>query len=314
MNPGKCLRILFMGSAEFAVPSLDALLHSRHEVVEVVTQPCKPAGRGMQMRECAVAAFAEGLGLSLYQPRSVRKADPLDHFRALSPDLIVVVAYGKILPAKLLAIPPMGCINVHASLLPKYRGAAPINWAIAHGERETGVTTMFINEELDSGDMLLSASTPIDEIESARDLHDRLAPMGAELLIETIEGLIGGSVKPKPQDHSQATYAPIIKKEDGRIDWSKDAAEIFNRIRAFTPWPGSFTTLQGKKLSVFEAAPLEMEHGEAPGTILDACGHALVACGSGALSLLEVQLEGKKRMPAAAFLCGHKLEKGERLQ
>jgi len=308
------LKIVFMGSAGFAVPCLEALVDSPHNVVEVVAQPCKRAGRGMQMRECPVADCAKSLDLPLYQPASVRKEEAIEHFQKLAPDLIVVVAYGKILPKELLDIPKMGCVNVHASLLPKYRGAAPINWAIAEGERETGVTTMFINEQLDAGDMLLAAATPIDEVENASMLHDRLAAMGAELLIRTIDGLIAGSVKPKPQDDSKASYAPLMKKDDGHIDWSMSAKRIFDRIRAFTPWPGSFATVDGKKLRVHEVAVLDIDHGKAPGTILGCGNHMLVACGKGALSILELQLEGGRRMPACAFLRGHKLKEGDVLR
>lgn len=308
------LKIVFMGSAGFAVPSLNALVDSHHDVIEVVAQPCKPAGRGMQMRECAVANFAKENGLPLYQPASVKKEEVIEHFKGLGPDLIVVAAYGKILPKALLEIPPMGCINVHASLLPKYRGAAPINWAIANGETETGITTMFINEGLDSGDILLAATTPIDETETASGLHDRLAGMGADLLMHTIDGLIDGSMAPRPQNHDEATYAPIMKKDDGRIDWSKGSDEIFNRIRAFTPWPGSFATWGGKKVRIHDVAPLEIDHGKTPGTVLEAKDHIAVACGDGALCLLEIQMEGGKRMPASDFLRGHKLKEGDVLQ
>jgi methionyl-tRNA formyltransferase len=268
----------------------------------------------MHMHECAVAEYTKSMDLSLYQPKGVKGSEAIGHFKNLNPDLIVVVAYGKILPKELIDIPKMGCINVHASLLPKYRGAAPINWAIAEGERETGVTTMFINEELDAGDMLLAATTTIDEIENAKQLHDRLASMGADLLIRTIDGLIEGSVTPKPQDHSKATYAPLMKKDDGRVDWSMAAERIFNRIRAFTPWPGSFAAIDGKKLRIHEAAVLEIDHGKKPGTVLECGEHMMVACGEGALSILELQLEGGRRMPACAFLRGHKLEEGDVLR
>lgn len=310
----KNLKIVFMGSAPFAVPCLDALARSPHEVIEVVTQPCKPAGRGMHMKECAVAEYAKEKGLALYQPGGVKGSEPIDHFRKLKPDLIVVVAYGKILPKELLEIPQVGCINVHASLLPKYRGAAPINWAIAEGERETGVTTLFINEDLDAGDMLLAASTPIDEVENASLLHDRLASMGADLLIRTIDGLIDGSVKPVPQDHSKATHAPLMKKDDGHVDWSMSSQRIYDRIRAFTPWPGSFATVGGKKLRIHEAAALEIDHGKTPGTILECGNHMTVACGEGALCILELQLEGGRRMPTCDFMRGHKLKEGDVLR
>jgi len=305
--------ILFMGSAGFAVPSLGALADSHHDILEVVTQPDKPAGRGMRLRACPAAQHARERGLAVYQPPSVRKPDAIEHFRELSPELIVVIAYGKILPKDLLELPTRGCINVHASLLPKYRGAAPINWAIAYGETETGVTTMFINEDLDAGDMLLAAKTPIGPEETAQDLHDRLARMGADLLMATIRELEEGALRPRPQDHSKATLAPLIKKEDGHIDWSMSAIAIHNRMRAFTPWPGSFTTLRGKALRVHAAEPRQLAHDQEPGTVLDREDHLCIACGDGVLDLKEVQMEGGRRMKVADFLRGHKVPAGEAL-
>lgn len=307
------MKILFMGSAAFAVPSLKALADSKHEIIEVVTQPDKPAGRGRHITPCPVAIVAAKLGLSLYQPRSVKKPEPLEHFQKLAPELIAIVAYGKILPKELLNLPPYGCVNVHASLLPKYRGAAPINWAIVNGETETGVTTMRISEELDAGDILLSCKTAIDEAEDAVGLHDRLAPTGADLLMKTIDGIENGTIKATPQDHSKATYAPIIKKEDGHIDWERDADEIYNMVRGFKPWPGTFTALAGKTLRVHEAAPSGEESGHAPGTIVGGEKNLAVACGRGILYLLEVQIEGKKKMCAADFLRGHRMEVGTKL-
>jgi len=308
------MKIVFMGSAAFAVPSLKALADARHEILEVVTQPDKPAGRGMQMTSCPVAREAREIGLPLFQPKSVKGAEAIEHFRELAPELIAVVAYGKILPRALLDIPPRGCINVHASLLPKYRGAAPINWAIANGEEETGVSTQRIVEELDAGDVLLSASTRIDEAEDAEGLYSRLAPMGGELLLRTIEGIEEGTIIPKPQDPSLVSFAPIIRKEDGHIDWSIPASSVFNRIRAFKPWPGSFAFLEGRQLKVVEAAPAEGGSGEAPGTVVESGKHLAVACGEGLLYLVEVQMEGKKRMSAADFLRGHKVQVGTRLE
>ncbi|MFH1830818.1 MAG: methionyl-tRNA formyltransferase [Pseudomonadota bacterium] len=311
MSSDKKLKIIFMGSAGFAVPSLDALIRSHHKIIEVVAQPDKPAGRGQHVKACPVAAYAREHDLTLFQPTSVKKTESIEHFEKLGCDLLIIVAYGKLLPAKLLELPPMGCINVHASLLPKYRGAAPINWAIANGEKETGVTTMFISEELDAGDVLLCASTPLDEAETATELHDRLSMMGADLLLHTIDGLIDGTLKPKPQDHSKATYAPLIKKEDGHIDWSKSTAEIYNRIRAFTPWPGSFALVGTKKLTIHEAEPMDLDHALPPGTVLESKEHILIACGKGALCLVEMQMEGGRRMSASDFLHGHKIKEGE---
>ncbi len=304
------MNILFMGSAAFAVPTLRALAASRHRVLEVVSQPDKPAGRGRHLTPCPVAAAARELGLPLYQPPGVRKPEPLQHFRELSPELIVIVAYGKILPAELLAIPRRGAINVHASLLPRYRGAAPINWAIANGERESGVTTMFINEELDAGDILLAAATPIGDEENAAQLYERLAPMGAALLLQTLERLERGELKPVPQDPSQATFAPILCKEDGRIDWSLPAHAICNRIRGFAPWPGAFTSLDGKLVRVHRALAHEEPQQRLPGTVIEGSLRLMVAAGAGSLELLEVQPEGGRRMSVEAFLRGRAIAEG----
>lgn len=304
------MKLLFMGSAAFAVPSLEALASSGHEILEVVTQPDKPAGRGMHLHCCPVAELAREKNLPLYQPKSVKPPEVIEHIRLLAPEIIVVVAYGKILPTALLEIPPRGCVNVHSSLLPKYRGAAPINWAIVNGETETGVTTQRIVEELDAGDILLSIATTIDEVETAAQLHDRLAPMGAELLLTTLEQIEKGMITSRPQDPDEATWAPIIKKEDGYVDWSKPAHAIFNRIRGFVPWPGSFAMLEEKQLKIFEAAPADVQTQEAPGTVIESGKHLAVACGKGVLYLIEVQLEGKKRMTATDFLRGHKVPIG----
>lgn len=300
------MKIIFIGSAAFAVPSLETLTKTNHEILEVVTQPDKPAGRGMEIRSCPVAEFANKNHLKLFQPISVKKTDVIEHFKKLGPDLVVVVAYGKILPKDLLNIPPLGCINVHASLLPKYRGAAPINWAIVNGEKETGVTTQKISEELDAGDVLLLARTPIGEKETSSELYERLSTMGAKLLIETIEKIEHGKIKPTPQDHSKATYAPIIKKEDGRIDWSLSAAAILNRIRGFYPWPGTFMTLDGKQLKIYSANVIDRNVDAKCGEIIEAGEKFVITCGCGALELLEVQLEGKRRMNAKDFLRGYK--------
>ncbi|MBN1283703.1 MAG: methionyl-tRNA formyltransferase [Proteobacteria bacterium] len=303
--------IVFMGSAAFALPALRALADSHHNILEMVAQPDKPAGRGMKVRACPTAAFAGERGIPLNHPASVRNPEEIEHFRNLAPDLIVVIAYGKILPRELIDIPAHGCINVHASLLPKYRGAAPINWAIVNGERETGVTTMFINEELDSGDVLLAAKTPIGESETAPELHDRLAAMGADLLKATLSELADGKLRPIPQDHAKATYAPMIEKEDGRIDWTMGARAIRNRVRGFAPWPGAFTALRGRGLRIHIA---ELYEGSGrPGEVIEAGDRLCVACGEGALKLVEIQMEGGKRMTAVEFMRGHAIERGEKL-
>ena len=292
------------------MPSLAALVESRHEILAVITQPDKPAGRGRHIKACPAAAAARSHGLTLYQPRSVKKPDVIEHIRKLAPELIVVVAYGKILPKELLDLPPRGCINLHASLLPKYRGAAPINWAIVNGESETGVSTQLIGEEVDAGDVLLSSATSIGKKETATALHDRLAKMGADLLLQTLEGIENGTIKPTPQDHKAATFAPLIKKTDGHIDWTLSATDIFNRVRGLNPWPGTFTTLDGKHLNIHKAAPDDADHKTSPGTIVKSEEQLMVACGRGSLYLLEVQLEGKRRMSAVDFLRGHKVSEG----
>jgi len=307
------MNLIFMGSAAFAIPALDALADSHHKILEVVTQPDKPAGRGQQIRACPVAERAREHGLSLHQPDSVRMPDELKHFKKLDADLIVIIAYGKILPRELIDMPRHGAINVHASLLPKYRGAAPINWAIVNGERETGVTTMFINEDLDAGDILLSSKTPIHDNETAPELHDRLAEMGSDLLKATISELADGKLIPIPQDHSKATQAPIMKKEDGLIDWSLTSRAIYNRVRGFTPWPGTYTNLEDKTLRIHCAEPLEDGRQGAPGTVVEVQDRLCIACGQGVLKLTEVQIEGGKRMPAADFMRGHSIPVGAKI-
>lgn len=299
-----------MGSAAFAVPSLETLAASGYNVVCVIAQPDKPAGRGMHITSCPIAEVARIHNLPLFQPERIKTIETIEQIRSLAPELIVVVAYGKILPKDVLELPPLGSINVHASLLPKYRGAAPIAWAIVNGDTETGVSTQRIVEELDAGDILLSASTQIDESETACNLHDRLALTGADLLIKTIEGIKAGSIQPTPQDPSQASFAPIIHKEDGHVDWSHSARAIYNRMRGFTPWPGTFAILDGKKFKITEAAPVDISSSAPAGSIIESTSYLSVACGTGVLYLLEVQLEGKKRMSTVNFLRGHKIPIG----
>lgn len=304
------MKIIFMGSGAFAIFSLSALADTHHEILEVVTQPDKPAGRGLGVVSCPVAQLAKERKLKLYQPASVKKSDVLEHFKNLNPDLIVVVAYGKILPTELLNIPKRGCVNIHASLLPKYRGAAPINWAIVNGEEKTGVTIQRVIPELDAGDVLASCETFIDDTQTASQLHDILAPMGAELLVSVVELIEKDDVKAIPQDPSKATFAPIMKKEDGLIDWNLSSMAVYNRVRGFKPWPGTYTHLDGKTLRIHDAGPIEQNQNAKPGTIVECDKHLLVACGRGALYLLEVQLEGKRKMDFHDFLNGHKITQG----
>jgi len=299
------MKIIFMGSAAFAVPSLGALLKSKHELQLVICQPDKPAGRGLKIHPCLVAVCAHENGLPTYQPTTLRNGSALKRLSDLKPDLIVVVAYGKILPNEILDVPPRGCINVHASLLPKYRGAAPINWAITNGEMVTGVTTMMINEQMDAGDILLQKETPIGAQETSIELHDRLSQMGADLLIETLCGIKNKAIRQRPQVHELATYAPLLKKEDGLIEWKKGAREISNLIRGMQPWPVAYTYLDGKMLRIFGAVPTREPHSSPPGSIVCIGDRLGVATGNGTLYLTEVQLEGKKRMSIDAFLRGH---------
>lgn len=312
-DPSKPLRLVFMGTPEFAVPSLQVLLDGQDVVVGVVTQPDQPSGRGMILHAPPVKKLAEAYQVPVFQPAKLRTPEALEPFRAWQPDLIVVAAYGRMLPNSVLTLPPLGCINVHASLLPKYRGAAPIQWAIAEGEEETGVTIMRISERMDTGDILLQKAIPIEADDTGGSLHDKLSTLGAEALRETLQLLKQGQLLARPQNEADATYTPIIKKEDGRIDWRLSAITIERRIRAFNPWPSAYTTFGGKLLKVFkahlEAQPLRTHVN--PGTVTEVSPvHLLVATGDGQLSLLEVQLEGKRRMPIEEFLRGHPIQQG----
>jgi methionyl-tRNA formyltransferase len=298
-----------MGTPAFAVPTLERIVETGHEVGAVFTQPDRPKGRGQKEAMPPVKEAALRLGLTVHQPERVRRPEVIEQLRGLSPEAMVVVGYGQIIPQAILDIPPKGIINVHASLLPKYRGAAPIQWAIARGETRTGVTTMKIDAGLDTGDMLLKWETEIGLEETAVELGERLANAGAGLLERTLAGL--EDIVPEKQDQTQATYAPILKKEDGRIDWSMSAGEIVNRVRGLLPWPGCYGSLRGQRFHIWKAKQAEglFQAGD-----LKVDGKRLFAgCKGGAIELLEVQLEGKKRMTAAAFLNGFALNGGETL-
>ena len=303
------LRIVFMGTPEFACPTLKTLIERGEQVVAVVTQPDRPKGRGQQTLPPPVKLLAEAHGIPVLQPVKVRHPDAIEEIRALRPDLIVVIAFGQILPKALLEIPGSGCINVHASLLPRYRGAAPLNWCIINGETETGVTTMLMDVGLDTGDMLLKRVTPIDPDEDTSSLHDRLSGIGAELLAETIDLAAVGRLAPEKQDDALTCYAPMLKKEDGLIDWGKDAPGIKNLVRGMTPWPGAYSSLDDKLLKLFR---VQCASGSGtPGEVLAAGRDGIeVACGEGSIIINELQLEGKKRLAAAEFLAGCKLEPG----
>ncbi len=299
------MKIVFMGTPEFAVLPLQALIQEKHEVLGVFTQPDKPKGRGYQLASPPVKELALRHGLPVYQPKTLRDGAALDILQELSPELIVVVAYGKILPKEILALPKYGCVNVHASLLPKYRGAGPIQWSILNGETETGVTTMYMAEGLDTGDMILKKKLPIEPDETADELHDRLAVLGAEALLETIRLIQAGTAPRIPQDDSQSCYAPMLSKELSLIDFSKPAQEIHNQIRGLSSWPAAYLMLKGKRLKVYRSRLAEMT-GE-PGVLLDN-RRFIIGCGDGrSVELLEVQPEGAKRMAGSDFLRGRQL-------
>jgi len=301
--------LVFLGTPAFAVPSLERTVAAGHRVMAVYTQPDRPKGRGQREAMPPVKEAALRLGLPVHQPERVRKPEAIEELRAMKPDAMIVVGYGQIIPQAILDIPPMGIINVHASLLPKYRGAAPIQWAIARGESRTGVTTMKIDAGLDTGDMLLKWETEIGAEETAVELGERLAIAGADLLVRTLETL--PSIKPEPQDNAQATYAPILKKEDGHIDWSMPRQEILNRIRGLVPWPGCYGFLRDARMHVWKArandSPIP------PGELRSDRRKLFAGCSDGSIEILELQLEGKKRMDAASFLNGFQLQTGEML-
>jgi methionyl-tRNA formyltransferase len=294
-----------MGTPPFAVPTLEALSRRGHPVALVITQPDRPAGRGQKLTPPAVKVKAIELGLAVYQPEKIRAPEALERLREIGPDIIVVVGYGQIIPQAIIDLPRYGIVNVHSSLLPKYRGAAPINWAIANGETATGVTTMRVEKRLDAGDILLRRGTAISPAETATELAERLAPLGAELLIETLDGLGAGTIAAEKQNDAEATYAPILKREDGWIDWLRPAQEIFNRIRGFDPWPGAYTSFRGKRLHVRRAHPLTGVS-LAPGRVSTKQGF-WAGCGGGtALQLDELQIEGKQRVAAEDFVRGYR--------
>lgn len=302
-------KIIFMGTPDFACPTLQILLDRGEQVAAVFTQPDRPKGRGQKLQPPPVKELALQHGIPVVQPPKVRAPEVIDRIREMQPDLIVVVAFGQILPKALLDIPVHGCINVHASLLPRYRGAAPLNWCIVNGESETGVTTMLMDVGLDTGPMLLKKATPIGPDEDIASLHDRMSLLGAELLGETLDQLKSGNISPTPQDDSQSCYAPLLKKEDGLIDWRKPATAIHNLVRGFALWPGAVTSLAGETFKLFRTG-IARGSGE-PGTVLRADKAGIeVACGTDSLLIFELQAAGSRRMDAASFLAGHPLKPG----
>lgn len=311
------LRIIFMGTPELAAASLSVLLREPgFQIVAVVTQPDRPKGRDLKLQASPVKELAVKAGLPVLQPAKAREESFIAELRALQPELIAVAAFGQILPKAILDLPRWGCLNVHTSLLPKYRGASPIQSAILNGETETGVTIMRMDVGLDTGDSLTQRTTPIRDEDNAATLHDRLAQLGAELLVQTIPDYVAGKIQPQPQQHELATHVAKIKKEEGRIDWQQPARSIWNRIRAFTPWPGAFTFLPAQPrpvlLKIWQA---EIMSGQGtPGEILTADKKGvMIACGEGALRVTSLQREGGRRMIAAEFLAGHPLRAGTKL-
>lgn len=306
------MRIVFMGTPDFSVGTLEAILAAGHQVAAVVTQPDKPKGRGKALQATPVKEAALAHGLTVYQPRKVREDSFLEELKKINPDVIVVVAFGQIIPRTILELPKFGCINVHASLLPKYRGAAPIQWAVIDGEEVSGVTIMRMDAGLDTGDMLSKVEVPLAEDETGGSLFDKLSEAGARQLVQTLNRLEDGTVQPEKQPEESPTgYARMITKADGLIDWTKDAKSIERLIRGLNPWPSAFTRLEGKNLKIWKAAVQEQDSGLAPGTVISAGREGLsVQTGQGRLNILELQLEGKKRMEADAFLRGCTLETG----
>jgi len=310
---GQSLTLVFCGTPRFAVPTLEVLVRAGFSVRLVVTQPDRPRGRGLALAASPVKQSALALDLPITQPESIKNnAEFRGQLIALKPDAIVVVGYGRIIPQWMIDVPRFGNINLHASLLPKYRGAAPIQWAIARGESTTGVTTMQIDAGLDTGDILLQKEIPIKPTNTAETLAPTLAAIGADLVVETLRGLQVGTIRPRPQDHGKASLAPILKKEDGRIDFRQSAQEVLNRLRGFQPWPGAFATFRGKNLHVWDAAV--SQHSLPPGELLVDDDRLLVGCEGGtALTLLELQPEGKKHMAVCDFVNGYRPQTGEKL-
>lgn len=310
----KGLNAIFMGTPDFAVPALKTLDASRHKVALVVTQPDRPKGRGRKLAPPPVKSAALELALPVVQPDSVKTERFLAQVAEVKADILVVVAFGHLLPMSLLALPSYGAVNIHASLLPKYRGAAPIHWAVINGERVTGVTIMCLDEGMDSGDTLISESTKIGPQETTADLHERLSRTGAGLLIQALDGLQEGSLHPRPQNHSKASYAPMLKKADGRMKWNQPAQALDAFVRGMTPWPGAFTFHGETRLKIWQAKALSERSGQPPGTVLPGADDQLrIATQDGVLGITEIQGASGKRLAARDFLRGYPLDPGSTL-
>jgi methionyl-tRNA formyltransferase len=311
------MRLVFLGTPAFAVPTLERIVESGRQILLVVTQPDRPRGRGQKLAPSPVKEAAMRLELPVFQPERLRRPEAVARLRELAAEAMVVVGYGQIIPQSAIDLAPLGIINVHASLLPKYRGAGPVQWAILNGETITGVTTMRIDAGLDTGDMLLKARTEIGGEETAIELGNRLAVMGADLLVETLERLARGSLTPEKQNPAEATYAPLLKKEDGLIDWRRPAGAIHNRVRGLQPWPGAYTRIRGQALHIWRSRPcVETARGSSRGCVpglVVSLKPLVVSCGVGALEILEAQLEGRKRLSAADFINGRNLTENDSL-
>ena len=310
------MRIVFMGTPDFSVPTLEALVASEHEVVGVVTQPDKPKGRGKEIHMSPVKECALQHNIPVYQPVRARDEAFVDEMRALNPDVMVVIAFGQILPKSLLELPKYGCVNIHASLLPKYRGAAPIQWAVINGDEETGITTMMMDVEMDTGDMLEKTVVKLDPEETGGSLFDRLSLLGGDLILSTLSKLEKGEITPVPQDHEKATYVKKISNSMGDIDWTMDAVSIERLVRGLNPWPSAFTRWNGKMLKIWEAKVLPDPDVKLPcGSVISASDEGLkIQTGAGVLCVTSLQLEGKKRMDTAAFLRGYQVAAGSMME
>ncbi|PIE56118.1 MAG: methionyl-tRNA formyltransferase [Desulfobulbus propionicus] len=307
------MRIVFMGTPDFAVPTLQALLDGPHQVAAVVCQPDRPKGRGRKLAKPPVKVLAEGAGLSILQPQTIRTPEFRDELASLHPDLLVVVAYGHILPGSLLDLPPLGALNVHGSLLPKYRGAAPIQWAIINGERQTGLTLMQMNEGMDTGDILLQESIPVSDEDTAGSVFQRLAALGGAMINDALNRLAAGELRPVPQDDSRATVAPMLAKETGRLNWNAPAATLHNLIRGLDPWPSAFTFLKETRFRLFTSAHVREISAQPPGTIISVDNRGLlISTGEGSLLVREIQAAGRRRMTIADCLNGLTLRPGDR--
>ncbi len=311
------MRLIFCGTPQFAVPTLEKLIAEKFEIELVVTNPDEPSGRGYEAKAPPVKVVAEKAGLRIFQPAKLKDPATVEFLSRFHPDAIVVVAYGHIIPPWMIDLPRLGCINLHASLLPKYRGAAPIAWAIIRGERVTGVTTMKIDPGLDTGDVLLERRVEILDEDTTPTLSEKLSTLGADLMVETLRGLERNEIRPRPQDSSQATLAPMLKKEDGRIEWSLTAEEISRRVRGLQPWPGAYTSFRGKRLQLWAARPAAggPQAVLQPGTLEAQSGKLIITCGEGSrLEVMELQMEGRKRVSARDFLNGVRLVPDEKVE